>query len=849
MKRPLAVGLASLFLSMAVAGVANAADTRLKFSLDPDWKFIKQDVKGAQNPAFDDSAWTTVSCPHTFNDVDTFDDLNPGNHIGELNQWAGRTWYRKHFTPDSSWSDKKVFVEFEGVRQVAEVYINGKLLGTSKNGFLPFGFDLTPFLNFGKDNVLTVMADNTFPTHGKDWSKDRVDYTFLGWNDPHWHPAHGGIYRNVFLHVTDKVHVTLPLYDNLHTVGTYAYAEHVTQNSADIGMEVEVQNESSADTQIEATSNVTDADGKTVLTLSASGPLKAGEKHNFVAPLAKLNNPELWSPDHPYLYTVVTTIKSNGNVVDTYRTPLGARDAKWSATTGLTLNGQPLKLHGFGQKPTDEWAGLGAAQPDWLHHYTLKLMKDEATNFVRWGHCAGGPSLIASDDRLGIITYQPGVDGEKDTIGESWDVRAAAFRDGVIYFRNNPSILIWEVGNQKVTEDHIKQLTGYSHQYDPHGGRVNTERRASEMNAKYLDIITSTEGGTTTEAPREGEPGYDPNSKKRSVEVTGMPKVEGEYDREEAPRRIWDDKTPRTYWGSNAPPIFGNVEAKAMKSTYALTGEQFAVNMAGPKMWGQFLKPDTCGGAKWIFSDTTSGGRDPAEVCRVSGTVDGARLPKPAYYALRVMYNEKPDVYIVGHWNYPAGTTKDIYVVANGDSAELKLNGKSLGKIDKPKDHWIFEFKNVHFQPGTLEAIAYKGSAEVAHYTVKTAGEPKSIKLTPITGPGGLHADGADIALIDAEVVDADGNRCPTFNGRIDFSTTGPAIWRGGYNSGKNNSTNKNFLDIEAGINRVAVKSTLTPGTIHVEAKIPNLESASIDIPSKPIQLKNGMTPDLPQLQ
>ncbi|MGN6367852.1 MAG: DUF4982 domain-containing protein [Phycisphaerae bacterium] len=213
------------------------------------------------------------------------------------------------------------------------------------------------------------------------------------------------------------------------------------------------------------------------------------------------------------------------------------------------------------------------------------------------------------------------------------------------------------------------------------------------------------------------------------------------------------------------------------------------------------------------------------------------------------MYNEKPDVYIVGHWNYPAGTTKDIYVVANGDSAELKLNGKSLGKIDKPKDHWIFEFKNVHFQPGTLEAIAYKGSAEVAHYTVKTAGEPKSIKLTPITGPGGLHADGADIALIDAEVVDADGNRCPTFNGRIDFSTTGPAIWRGGYNSGKNNSTNKNFLDIEAGINRVAVKSTLTPGTIHVEAKIPNLESASIDIPSKPIQLKNGMTPDLPQLQ
>ncbi|HUO09945.1 MAG TPA: DUF4982 domain-containing protein [Phycisphaerae bacterium] len=848
MKRPLAVGTASVLLMSAAAHAADSTSPRQKFSLDPDWKFIKQDVTDAKNPAFDDSKWTTVSCPHTFNDVDTFDDLSPGGHIGELTQWAGRTWYRKHFTPDASWADKKVFVEFEGVRQVSEIYINGHLLGIEKNGFVPFGFDLTPFLNFGKENILSVMADNTFPTHGKDWNKEKVDTTYLGWNDPHWHPAHGGIYRNVYLHVTDKVHVTLPLFDNLGTVGTYAYAETVTNNSANIGMEVEVQNETAASAPVEAISEVTDQTGKVVLTLADNGTINAGEKHNFIAH-ATLNNPELWSPDHPYVYTVVTTIKSNGNVVDVYRTPLGARNATWSATTGLTLNGEPTKLHGFGQKPTDEWAGLGAAQPNWLHDYTLTLMKHAASNFVRWGHAAAGPSLIEFDDRNGIITYQPGVDGEKDTIGESWDVRAAAFRDVVIYFRNNPSILIWEVGNQKITENHIKQLTGYSHLYDPHGGRVVTERRASLINAKYLDIITSTEGGTTTEAPKEGNPGYDPNSKAKSVKVTGMPTVEGEYDREECPRRIWDDKTPRTTWGSDAPPIFGNPEAKAAKSTYILTGEQFAVNMASDKNWGQFLKPDTCGGAKWIFSDTTSGGRDPAEVARASGQVDGVRLPKPAFYALRVMYNEKPDVYIVGHWNYPAGTTKTVYVIGNGDSAELKLNGKSLGKITTPTDHWVFPFKDITFTPGTLEAISCKNGHDVAHYSLKTAGEPKSVKLTPITGPGGLRADGSDVLLIDAEVVDADGNRCPTFNGRIDFSATGPAIWRGGYNSGKNNSINNTFLDIEAGINRVSIRSTLTPGIIHVEARIANLDPASIDIDSKPINITNGMTTDLPRMQ
>jgi len=141
---------------------AAEAGERLILNFNPAWKFVKADADGAQQPEFDDRSWATVSLPHTFNDCDTFDDWSLAGHRGEQNQWGGRTWYRKTFTAPDSWRGKNVFIEFEAARQVAEVYLNGKLLGISKTGFTPFGFDLTPHLHFGGENVLAVMCDNRF---------------------------------------------------------------------------------------------------------------------------------------------------------------------------------------------------------------------------------------------------------------------------------------------------------------------------------------------------------------------------------------------------------------------------------------------------------------------------------------------------------------------------------------------------------------------------------------------------------------------------------------------------------------------------------------------------------------
>jgi beta-galactosidase len=522
---------------------------RLTLNLNPDWKFIKADPPGAQAPRFDDRTWIEVSAPHTYNDVDTFDDFSPGGMRGETNQWGGRTWYRKTFTLPESLRGKRVYIEFEAVRQVAEVYLNGHYLGACKNGFLPFGFDLTPYLDFGKTNVLAVMCDNRFmisnfatssPTGRADAGRAEVreglatpkasgarpsdgagprnlseyekqvnasmpdDVSELQadqvpWNNPQWHPAMGGIYRNVRLFVTDPLHITLPLYDFLQTVGPYVYATKISGQSAEITAEIPVRNDRSTNEAVTVQAEIVDHDGKIVGTASQAAEIAAGAQ-TTARLSAIIPHPQLWEPDYPYLYRVVCSVRVGHETVDSCEVPLGIRAVHWDVKTGFWINGHHLKLHGWGQRPTDEWPGLGTAQPDWLHFHTLQLMKEAGANFIRWGHCAGGPDMIKASDELGLATDQPGVDAEADTVGAAWKIRADAFRDAIVYFRNSPSILIWEGGNQKVTRAHAAELRGLRDKYDPHGGRAYAHRRADETTGEFMDVTIGTEG--SHEVPR-----------------------------------------------------------------------------------------------------------------------------------------------------------------------------------------------------------------------------------------------------------------------------------------------------------------------------------------------------------
>ncbi|HSY09657.1 MAG TPA: DUF4982 domain-containing protein, partial [Candidatus Dormibacteraeota bacterium] len=754
----------------------------------------------------------------------------PG-HRGEQNQWGGRTWYRKSFVAPESWRGKKVFIEFEGVRQVAEIYLNGKFLGVSRTGFIPFGFDLTPGLHFGATNVLAVMCDNRFmkdpPDDGEEnlaqlsakvnasipQNANEIQADQIPWNNPHWHPAHGGIYRNVRLYVTDPLHISLPLFSFLKTAGPYIYVTDISKKSAKINLEVPIQNERDEKANVKLRVEIFDHDGKSILTLNQIQKSAAGTGTQFDLS-GTIKKPKLWEPDYPYLYRVVCSLRVNGETIDSTEIPFGIRSARWDMNTGFWINGHHLKLHGWGQKPTDEWPGLGAALPDWLHFFTLDLMKQAGGNWVRWGHCAAGPSLINACNKLGLMVEQPGVDGESDTRGGAWEIRAAAFRDMIVYFRNNPSILIWEGGNQKISLAHVKELRGYMDEFDPHGGRAYSQRRADETDAKFMDVCIGTEGGH---------------------EIASLPVIEGEYDREESPRRVWDDFSP---------PNFGYPEAKGQ--AYDLTSEQYAANEVAQYVH-KLGATNHCGGANWLFSDSTSGGRDAAEVARASGEVDGVRLPKEAYYVCKTMFRDDPQVHIIGHWTYPPGTRKTIYVTSNCKNVELFVNGKSLGHGEN-SDRYLFAFQNVEWQPGNIKAVAYKDGNPVATNSLHTVGTPVALKLTLLPGPGGLLANGSDVALIDVEAVDANGERCPTFQKRLDFEIEGPGIWRGGYNSGKTNSINNLFLDLECGVNRVSVRSTRTPGAIIVRAKCDGLKSGSVLIQSIPFEAQDGFSTQLPQM-
>lgn len=794
-------------------------------NFNPDWRFIKDDPAGASSESFDDSGWAIVSTPHTYNDVDTFDDWSIAGHRGEQNQWGGRTWYRKTFSTPEAWRGKKVFIEFEGARQIAEVYLNGIRLGAHKTGFTPFGFDLSPHLKSGARNALAVMVDNRFmkdPLEGAlaeiqgEFNKaipeniDDLRADQIPWNNPHWHPAHGGLYRNVKLHVTDPLHITLPLYSFSQTTGVYAYAKDITDTAAQVTVEVPVRNDRVADANVDLRTDIIEAGGRVALSLTQSQRVAAGSSIDFKVN-GKLVSPRLWEPEYPYLYRIVNRLRVNGSVVDSNEIPFGIRTALWDANEGFFINGRRLKLRGWGQKPTNEWPGLGAALPDWLHFYTLQLMRDGGANFIRWGHTAAGPAQIAATDRLGLIVDQPGVDGESDTVGAAWKLRAQAFRDLVIYFRNNPSILVWEGGNQKVTREHAAELRGYMDKYDPHGGRAYAHRRADQITAEFMHVGVGTEGGR---------------------EIARLPVFEGEYDREEAPRRVWDDQSP---------PNFGYPEAKGM--TYHLTSEQYAVNQIG--QYKKIAPSWHAGGANWIFSDSTSGGRIPAEVARASGEVDGVRLPKEAYHVTRVLFDPTPRVHIIGHWTYAQGTKKDVFVVSNAESVELFVNGKSLGRGFQ-SDTFLFTFKNIAWEPGEIRAVGYRDNSAVATQTKRTAGPPVRLRLTGMTNQGLLRADGADVLLIDVEAVDANGERCPTVQQRVDYEIEGPGVWRGGYNSGKLNSVNNTYLDLEAGISRVAIRATRTPDRIVVRAKSAGVQPGRVVVESRPFPADNGMSAVMP---
>jgi len=833
----------------------------LNFNLD--WRFIKEDASGAQAPDFNDAKWATISTPHSFNDVDSFRSII-SHGGGDRGTWKGISWYRKHFKLPAELAGHRVFIEFEGMRQAGDIYLNGKQVGLYENGVTAYGIDLTDGLHFGgQENVLAVKVDNRTNyqerafcmANPKNADGSACAPTGYEWNANDFNPDHGGINRHVWLHVTGRIYQTLPLYYGLESQGVYIHAGNfdIAKKTADVTVEAEVKNGSGDRATVGLSVVVVDHAGRVKAQFDGDPVDMVNDEKSVQIATGSLKDARFWSTDDPYMYDVYTLLKVDGKVVDVYRHETGFRKTEFKGgvgTGGVYINEKFVYLKGFAQRSVDEWAGVGAGYPDWMHDYTAKLMRECHGNYIRWMHVSPTKTDADSFARFGVIQICPAGDKERDVEGRQWDQRVEVMRISMIYFRNNPSILFWETGNTVVTVDHMKEMVALRKQVDPDGGRViggrgdgnDVKNAAVTPYQEYYGVMIGQAPQTDAlVGPTAMFRAYSAERRDRA------PLIEAEDFRDEGARRFWDDYSP-PYYGFKKGP----------NDTYQYTSESFAI--AGVKRywdyWSNRISNTDPAHSKWsgccsiYFTDEDADGRqDSSEVARVSGKLDAMRLPKEIYFAHRVVQSETPDLHVIGHWSYPADkkTVKTIYVIANTQSVELFVNGKSAGVNTKPESGWIFSFPEVEFAPGSLKAVGKNGAAAVAQQELTTAGPPAAIKLTPIVGPDGLQADAADIALIDVEVVDAKGQRCPTDDARIDFAGTGPCIWRGGYNSGKTDSTNNLYLNTELGINRVAVRSTLTPGTITVTAKRDGLKPAQVQIVSKPVVLKDGIATFMPQ--
>ena len=294
----------------------------------------------------------------------------------------------------------------------------------------------------------------------------------------------------------------------------------------------------------------------------------------------------------------------------------------------------------------------------------------------------------------------------------------------------------------------------------------------------------------------------------------------------------------------------------ASAKNYNHNQDEFAVELI--RRWYDYWRerPGTglrvnAGGAKIIFSDSNTHFRG-AENYRRSGVTDPMRIEKDGFFAHQVMWNgwvdtEADQTYIIGHWNYPENTVKPVYVVSTGEEVELFLNGHSLGKGER-EYQFLFTFEKVTFKPGKLEAVSYdKAGKELSRYTLTTAGEPAKIKLTAMQNPEGFQANGADMALIQVEIVDKEGRRCPLDNRVISFTLNGEAEWRGGIAQGENNYILSTNLPVECGINRVLIRSTTKAGKIILSAKAVGLPNTSISLETMPVKITDGLSTYLPQ--
>jgi len=731
--------------------------------------------------AYDDSAWTSVDVPHDFGGF-------------------GSGWYRKSLAVPACKPGSRVWLEFDGVYRMSRFWLNGKELGIHPSGYSPVRFDVTDVVQPGA-NTLAVSVDANIAE---------------GW----WYDG-GGIYRHARLVVVPEVHVAPEGVFIRSTIPDCG--DGITAPAATLELAVTANNSVKKAVVAEIENEVLDGSNHSVARLSNNNlPLAAGD--NPLKQRITIPNVKLWSCEHPELYTLRTTLRIEGRVVDAVSTYFGVRKIEFNGERGFLLNDRPVKLKGTANHQNH--AGVGAAIPDRLHVWRLEQLKKMGCNAIRYCYELD-PFVYEACDRMGILVmgefreFGDGYDAkvnENNTVDELRDQRAEVKR-----IRNHPSIVLWCLGNEE--------------------GAVQNNALGAEMAGKVKRMVDELDGTRPVTMAVVG--GYAAEGVCGVVDVVGMNYNIGAFD---AVRARFPGKPMIGTESTSEVSTRGCYDRTQFKNFFGLFhGDQerhfvsnYSENWPG---WGASCeanwkavaaRPWVAGTFVWTGFDY--GGEptpfDSPSRSSVFGILDLCGFPKDSYWYYKSWWGSEPVIHVFPHWNWAGkeGQEIPVWVHSNAGEVELFLNGKSLGK--KTMEHNSHLEWKVPYAPGKLEAKGLK-DGKIISDIVETTGAPVGLTLAP--DRAALTADGADLAWVKVSVVDEKGRVVPTAGNLVRFSVTGPGRIIGVGNGDATCAEPGQATQRSAcnGLCMVLVQTTGQSGEIQLRAEADGLKTSVCPISAK----------------
>ena len=818
--------LRNLYILVFLLAVAPVCAQRRTVSLDRGWKFAFGNAAdpakdfgcgteyfnyltkansihntGPYSMKFDDSGWESVDVPHDFVVRLPFSAEASHSHGYKTVGWkypeTSVGWYRRTFRLDSLDRGKHVAITFDGIFRDSRVWVNGFHCGGEPSGYLSQTYDITDYANFGGENVVCVRADATL--------------------EEGWFYEGGGIYRHVWLTTTSPLHISQ---DGISISTTFRKG----YSRALLNVRTDLFNASHDTVKGSVRYSVLDAEGRQIAATTDEGNptrrlrfLPMQTRRSAFQYIIPIDNPQLWSPDTPYLYTLVAEVIVGGKTVDNKAVRFGVRDVVFDKDRGLLLNGKPLKIKGVNMH--QDHAGVGAAIPDALQAYRIRRLKQLGCNAYRSSHNPMSPAMLDVCDSLGMLvideTRLAGINAN-----ETSALRRMIERD-----RNHPSVILWSAGNEewgiewdKKGERIAATMRDYCHLYDP---------------SRPMTFATS--GGPTVEVP---------------VDVAGynyiMQNPIDEHRRNYPDRRCYGSE--ETTGCGTRGVYFPDAEGRWMPALNRVMDQRDSTFNQIERGWRFYAERPWAAGCFFWTGFDYRGEPNPMKFPATGsqfGILDYCGFAKDEAEYLRAWWTDDTVLHILPHWNLAGheGEEVSVWAYSNCDEVELFCNGKSLGRQTMPR-YGHLEWTAV-YRPGRLKAVGYKAGRRVCQTVVATAGAPAQIRAAADRTL--LAADGADVAVVDITLHDRLGTLVPDANVPLTLSVEGNACILGVGNGNPAMQAAEQPAERQAkvfsvetfnGCAQVILKTTDQPGDITLTVAADGCRTATVTMKSRTGQTK-----------